>query len=142
MHLRIKKLEVDILLMYPKQNPPQGFHYNPQSVGHYSSPQAVFFENLLEGGGCDTTVNICCLSLTFIIFVRSSLTPHNCLHISWDGKDLFENLWIYGFISTNYTREKCVSTTVIREFQKHKVCHVTTFLLNLPYCYFLNVCFH
>ena len=133
---------------------PKVFVITPQVVGNYSFAKTAFFKKYFKGVWyyCQY-VNICCLSFIFIIFIRSSLTPRMCLHISWDGRSLFENFWSYAFIYTNYTlkvifqvsqflRQRRVSTAVIREFQKHKVSHVTTFSINIPYYHFPNVYFH
>ena len=133
---------------------PKVFIITPRQWEIIPLPKQHFFENILRGVWyyCQY-VNICCLSFIFIIFIRSSLTPRMCLHISWDGRSLFENFWSYAFIYTNYTlkvifqvsqflRQRRVSTAVIREFQKHKVSHVTTFSINIPYYHFPNVYFH
>ena len=102
-----------------------------------------------DSGKLHININIFCLLFIFIIFVRSFTALCKCLHISWDGRIHLNNFWNYAIISANYTLEiifqvcqflckRRVSTAVIRNFKKHQVSHVTTFLLNLPYCYFLN----
>ena len=112
--------------MPPNQNAAQVFYHTPQEVGNYSSTQAAFFENISRGLWY---VNIYCVSFTFITFIRYSLTPCKCLHISWDRRTFFEDLWNHWFSSTNYTlknifqmsqflRQRRVSLAVIGEFQK------------------------
>ena len=134
---------------------PKVFIITPQAVENYSFAQTAFFWKCFKGVWyyCQY-VNICCLSFTFIIFIRSSFTIRRWVSTYLMGwQDHFENFWNYAFISTNYTlkiifqvsqflRQRRVSTAVIREFQKHKVSHVATFSLILPYYHFPNVYFH
>ena len=116
--------------MPPNQNAAQGFHHIPQDMGNYYSTQAAFFENISRGVWyyCQYVLRYC-VSFTFITFIRYSLTPCKCLHISWDRRTFFENLWNHGCSSTNYTlkiifqmsqflRQRRVSLAVIGEFQK------------------------
>ena len=68
---------------------PKVFIITPQAVENYSFAQTAFFWKCFKGVWyyCQY-VNICCLSFTFKIFIRSSLTIHRCLHISWDGRTI------------------------------------------------------
>ena len=61
---------------------------SPGSGKLFLCPDSIFWKYFKGVWYYCQYVNICCLSFTFKIFIRSSLTIHRCLHISWDGRTI------------------------------------------------------